>query len=44
MGDVLPSKVLGIAMLRNARGFVRDDTKWLVFVMLGLGLVADFST
>ena len=37
-------RYLGMTMLRNARGFAIDETKWLVFVALGLGLVADFAT
>ena len=39
-----PIKKLNMDMLRNATGFVKDNTQLLIFVVLGLGLVADFAT
>ena len=39
-----PVRCLSMVMLQNVIFFVRDETKWIVYVMLDLRLVADFST
>ena len=37
-------RFLGMATLRDAKGFMGDETKWLVFLILDLGIVPDFAT